>query len=372
LFRILSSLSNGERKIAMTTPLDKIKPHVRAISAYTLAPLVAPIKLNQNENPFGMPRAIREEILRRVSQLDWSRYPDFIPTSLLEKLAEYAGWRADGVMAGNGSNEMIQAVVNSVVEAGVRVVLPEPTFSVYRQVITVMNGEIFPAPLNDDFTFNIPRLATAVKVQKPGLTIICSPNNPTGCTISRRDLEMLLRNSEGLVVVDQAYLEVGGEDFASLLREYKNLVILRTFSKAMAMAGLRVGYCLAAPELIREFNKAKMPYSLNIFSVTAAEVAIEKSALLRPLVERMASERDRLFAELKKIKGLAPVPSAANFFIVRTSIAPKELFEELHARGILIRDVSRAPMLSEYVRISVGTPEENDKLVGALQKIFQS
>ncbi len=357
-------------KLEMTTPLDKIKPQVRAISAYTLAPLTAPIKINQNENPFGMPAEMRAEILHRVSHLDWSRYPDFVPTALHEKLAEYAGWRADGVMAGNGSNEMIQAVVNSVVEAGVRVVLPEPTFSVYSQVIRVMNGEIISVLLNDDFTFNIPRLATAVKVQKPGLTIICSPNNPTGCTISRRDLEMLLRNSEGLVVVDQAYLEIGGEDFVPLLREYKNLVILRTFSKAMAMAGLRVGYCLAAPELIREFGKAKMPYSLNLFSVTAAEVAIEKSAALRPLVEMMASERDRLFAELKQVKGLSPVPSAANFFIVRTSLPPKQLFEALHARGILIRDVSKAPLLSEYVRISVGTPEENDQLIAALKEIF--
>jgi histidinol-phosphate/aromatic aminotransferase/cobyric acid decarboxylase-like protein len=138
----------------------------------------------------------------------------------------------------------------------------------------------------------------------------------------------------------------------------------------MAMGGLRVGYCLAAPELIREFNKAKMPYSLNFFSMTAAEVALENLHLLRPLIEKMQKERDRLFAELRKIEGLFPVPSAANFFCVKTEIPPKELFETLHARGILIRDVSRAPMLEEYVRISVGTPEENDKLIAALKEIF--
>ncbi|MGH9939181.1 MAG: aminotransferase class I/II-fold pyridoxal phosphate-dependent enzyme, partial [Blastocatellia bacterium] len=119
----------------MNSPLDKIKSNVRAISAYTLAPLEAPIKVNQNENPFGMPREIKDEVLRRAMKLDWARYPEFVPTSLLEKLANYAGWRADGVMAGNGSNEMIQSVVNSIVEKGARVALPEPTFSVYRQVI---------------------------------------------------------------------------------------------------------------------------------------------------------------------------------------------------------------------------------------------
>ena len=356
----------------MPSPLDKIKPHVREIAAYTLAPLQAEVKINQNENPFGMPAAIKQEVLRRAGEYDWARYPEFVPASLLEKLAAYSGWRADGVMAGNGSNEMIQSVINATVERGVRVALPEPTFSVYSQVIRVMNGEIIPVPLNDDFTFNVPRLASKVVAAKADLTIICSPNNPTGCTIGKRDLISLLRNSDGLIVVDQAYAELGGEDFAPLLNEHRNLVILRTFSKAMAMGGLRVGYLLAAPELVREFNKAKMPYSLNFFSMTAAEVALERLDLLRPLVEAMAAERVRLFAALQPIKGLKPVPSQANFFIVKTAIAPKQLFEELHRRSILIRDVSKAPMLADYVRISVGTPEENDRLVAALKEIFAS
>jgi histidinol-phosphate aminotransferase len=173
-----------------------------------------------------------------------------------------------------------------------------------------------------------------------------------------------------LIVVDQAYLELGGEDFVPLLSEHKNLVILRTFSKAMAMGGLRVGYCLAAPELIREFNKAKMPYSLNFFSMTAAEVALDNLHLLQPLVEQMRQEQERLFRELQQIEGLKPMPSAANFFAVKTKIAPPQLFQELHARGILIRDVSKAPLLADYVRISVGTPEENDWLLAALRGIF--
>jgi histidinol-phosphate aminotransferase len=353
----------------MSSPLDKIKPNVRAITAYTLAPLEAPIKINQNENPFGMPFAIKEKVMLRAMRHDWARYPDFVPMSLLKKLADYTGWIPEGVMAGNGSNEMIQSVVNSIVEKGVRVVLPEPTFSVYRQVINVAGGEIISVPLNEDLTFNFPRLASKIVTSKAGLAIICSPNNPTGCVINARDLATIARNSDGIIVVDQAYLEIGGEDFIPLLGEYKNLVILRTFSKAMAMGGLRVGYCLAAPELIREFNKAKMPYSLNFFSMIAAEVALENLHLLRPLVEQMRQERERLFAELQEIEGLSPVPSAANFFCVKTAIPPKELFERLHARGILIRDISKAPMLSEYVRISVGTPEENDRLIAALREI---
>ncbi len=355
----------------MSAPLDKIKSNVRAITAYTLSPLEAPIKINQNENPFGMPAEIKREVLRRAAEHDWARYPDFTPSTLIKKLADYSGWRADGVMAGNGSNEMIQSVINSTVEKGVLVVLPEPTFSVYRQVIQVAGGEVASVPLKENLTFDIPRIKHEIVSRKADLAIICSPNNPTGCTISRDELTDILENTSGLIIVDQAYLELGGEDFVPLLEKYENLVILRTFSKAMAMGGLRVGYCLAAPELITEFNKAKMPYSLNFFSMTAAEVALENLALLDPLVARMRSEKERLFVELQQIDGISPVPSEANFFVVKTAIPPKKLFEELHSRGILIRDISKAPMLSEYVRISVGTPEENDRLIQSLQEIFK-
>src|SRR5262249_40362055 len=217
----------------MTSPLEKIKPNVRSISAYTLAPLEAPIKINQNENPFGMPIELKEKVMMRAMHHDWARYPEFVPRSLLEKLADYAGWIPEGVMAGNGSNEMIQSVVNSIVEKGVRVILPEPTFSVYRQVISVAGGEIISVPLNDDLTYNFPRLVSKVVTSKADLTIICSPNNPTGCTINTRELASIARNSEGIVVVDQAYKEIGGEDFVPLLESHTNLVVLRTFSKAM-------------------------------------------------------------------------------------------------------------------------------------------
>jgi len=225
--------------------------------------------------------------------------------------------------------------------------------------------------LRDDLTFDVPRLREAIVTNNAAMAIICSPNNPTGCTISRSDLLDLL-STGALIVVDQAYLEIGGENFVSLLNDHPNLVILRTFSKAMAMGGLRVGYCLAAPELITEFNKAKMPYSLNFFSMTTAEVALERRELLKPLVTAMQSERERLFVELGKINGLTPVPSAANFFAVKTALVPKDLFTQLHARGILIRDVSSAPLLKDYVRISVGTPEENDALLSALREIFST
>ena len=155
-----------------------------------------------------------------------------------------------------------------------------------------------------------------------------------------------------------------------LLAELPNLIVLRTFSKAMAMAGLRVGYLLASPELAREVHKATLPYNLNFFSATAAEVACERYDLLKPQIEMIVSERERLLKRLAAIQGVEPVPSSANFMIARARLPPRKIFEELVARDILVRDVSKYPMLSEYFRLSVGSPEENDRLIAALEEVM--
>lgn len=353
----------------MNDPLKKIKPAVRAISAYTLPPYRAQIKINQNENPFDMPEEIKQEVSRRLANREWSRYPDFVPESLLERLASHARWRPEGTLAGNGSNELIQATLMVTVGNGTRVVLPEPTFTLYRQIVTVLGGEVLSVPLNADFQFDAEAIRHRAINDRADVVIICSPNNPTGCRLEDEDLARLARDFDGLVIVDEAYHEFSGRSVAPLLEELSNLIVLRTFSKAMAMAGLRVGYLLASPDLAREVHKATLPYNLNFFSATAAEVACEKYDLLRPRIEKIISERERLFEELKSIAGIEVVRSKANFMLARAPIPPREVFEKLHERDILIRDVSRYPMLADYFRLSVGSEEENDRLIESLREI---
>ncbi len=356
----------------MTDPLDTIKPRVRGLRAYTLAPERALVKLNQNENPWDAPERIKEESLRRLGERAWSRYPDFVPASLHERLAAFAGWRADGVLAGNGSNELIQALLMVTVGEGKRVLISEPTFTLYRQVATILGGEVLSVPLDENLNFDAAALAQAVTDFCPAVTIICSPNNPTGCRLGDDELAKLLELSAGLVVVDEAYFEFSGRTIVPLLRRHRNLVVLRTFSKAMAMAGLRIGYLLAAPELTREVAKAVLPYNLNVVSQTAAGVALELyETEIKPLVERIVGERGRLSSALAEIDGLAPVPSHANFMVVRSSLEPRFVFAELLKRDILIRDVSGYPMLKEFFRVSVGTPRENDLLIASLREIFE-
>lgn len=350
--------------------LDTIKTRVRELRPYTLCPERTRVKLNQNENPWDAPLEIKQETLKRISDRAWSRYPDFVPQRLHERLAKFSGWRPEGIIAGNGSNELIQALLMVTVSEGKRVLLSEPTFALYRQITTVLGGEIVSVPLTPELTYDMRALTNAAKSDNPNVVIICSPNNPTGCILDQTDLVSLLEAAPGLVVVDEAYFEFSGQTVVPLLNQHPNLVVLRTFSKAMAMAALRVGYLLAAPELVREVAKAVLPYNLNAISQTAAEVAIEMyEPKLRPLVRSICAERDRLYRELSGIPGLAPVRSRANFMVVRSHVEPRSVFSELLQRDILVRDVSNYPLLQDYFRISVGTPEENDLLLEALREI---
>ena len=349
---------------------DSIKPSVRALRAYTLSPYRASVKLNQNENPWDAPARIKEEVLRRFAARKWSRYPDFIPASLNERLAEFARWKADGIIVGNGSNELIQALLMVTMTAGKTVLISEPTFALYRQVATVLGGEVESVSLTSDLKYDVHALQRIVEEKQPDVTIICSPNNPTGCVIEDNDLRSLLRTARGLVVIDEAYHEFAEHSVVSLLNEFENLIVLRTFSKAMAFAALRVGYLLAAPDLAREIRKAVLPYNLNALSQIAAEVAVENyQTELCPLVSAIISERERLFVELSKIQGLAPVASKGNFMVVKSATDPKQIFADLLERDILVRDVSAYPMLNDYFRVCVGTPEENNYFLEKIHDI---
>ena len=351
-------------------PLESIKPAVRALRGYTLAPHRASLKVNQNENPWDAPARIKEEVLRRFTERKWSRYPEFVPAKLNERLAAFADWRPDGVIAGNGSNELIQASLMVTMQPGKRVLISEPTFLLYQQIATVLGGEVESVPLTSGLQYDSEALLKAVEEQQPDVTIICSPNNPTGCVIEDDALRALLRVSSGLVLIDEAYHEFSEHSVVPLLHEHENLIVLRTFSKAMAFAALRLGYLLASPELVSEIRKAVLPYSVNLFAQIAAEVAMEHyDSELRPLVKQIIAERERLFRELSEVKGLTPVSSKGNFMVVKSETDPRRIFSDLLEHDILVRDVSGYPMLRDYFRFSFGKPEENVQILNAIREV---
>jgi len=352
----------------MSDPLRHIKPAVRGVAAYTLAARSAPVKINQNENPYDLPEAVKRRVLERALARPWSRYPDFDPRELVEKLAAFAGWRPDGVLAGNGSNELIEALLLVTVGQGTRVVIPEPTFTLYALLTKVLGGEAVRVPLASDLSYDPEALARARRESQASVTIVCSPNNPTGGVLALDEVRRLCTEGDGLLVIDEAYHEFSGKSAVPLLAECPNLVVLRTFSKAMAMAGLRVGYLLASPELVREVNKARLPYNINFFSQMAAQAALEEWPLLQENIGRLVRARDEMLAALRAIPGVVAHPSQANFLLIELLEAdPKAVFESLYRDGVLVRDVTSYRGLARCLRVSVGADAENERFLSAFR-----
>ena len=353
-------------------PLRHVKPAVRSIAAYTLAARQAPVKINQNENPYDLPEVVKRGVVEQALARSWSRYPEFDPRELLDKLAEFSGWRPDGILAGNGSNELIQALLLVSVGPGTRVLVPEPTFTLYALVTKILGGELIHASLGPQFEYQPQDIAQLRRELGAAVTIVCSPNNPTGSVLELDALARLCDEGDGLVVVDEAYHEFSGQTAVGLLPRHPNLVVLRTFSKAMGLAGLRVGYLLAAPELVREVNKARLPYNLNFFSQAAALAALADWDSLRVKVDTLVAARDELLHQLYRIPGVRPYPSRANFILFELAEDdPKQVFDALYRRGVLVRDVTSYPRLSRCLRVSVGTTEENERFLSALRHALE-
>ncbi len=353
------------------SPSGVIKPEVRGLAAYTLKHVDADVKLDQNENPYELPGDIKREVADRVLRRPWGRYPEFIPAAVIRTLARFTGWPEDGILVGNGSNELIQASLTVTLGPGRRLAVPQPTFTLYKLMATALQATVDQVFLRtDDFEFDADGLIQASRTSD--VVVVCTPNNPTGNLLSREALVSVLKNAKGLVIVDEAYHEFSEQTAFPLLSEYRNLVVLRTFSKAMAMAGLRFGYMMAHPEIAREVYKSKLPYNVNIFTLTAAEIVIENRAVLNHGISTLIRERERVFAELQKRPAIRAFPSKANFILVRTEQPARELFETLYGMGVLVRDVSSYPLLERCLRISIGTAEENNRFLAALDKALEN
>jgi histidinol-phosphate aminotransferase len=352
--------------VKKTSPVYGVKPQVLKVPAYTLRAYDAEVKLNQNENPYDFPDDLKAETYRRFRNRQWSRYPDFVPDSLRQQLADFAGWHKDGMLVGNGSNELLQATLMVLIKNRSRVAIPSPTFTVYRLISTVLGAEIVDIPLSDDLTYDVDALISKSQESGAGVLIVNTPNNPTGAVLRGEGLRRILDEFPGHVLLDEAYYEFWGQSGLEFLKEYPRLIITRTFSKAMGMASLRVGYLMAHPELAAQISKAKLPYNVNQFSLTAAEGALETISRLRAPIQAVLQERERLGRELSRMPGVKVYPSEANFFLIEVPVEPKLIFEDLYGQGILIRDVSSYPMLSRCLRISVGTPDENNRFLSAL------
>lgn len=323
------------------------------------------IKLNANENPYGPSPAVQEALARYNG---YQIYPDSDQRQCRAALQGYTGLDESNIIVGAGADELIDLLLRATLEIGDAVIDCPPTFGMYAFSTQVNAGRLLSIPRYNDFTLDLDAIRNAIDVDTK-IIFLASPNNPSGDIVREEDVLALL-NENILVVIDETYFEFSGFSVSHLINKHSNLVVLRSMSKWAGLAGLRIGYALAAPELIRLLMEIKQPYNIN----AAAEVALLASLgdldYLKNNIASIISERDKLFSQLCTIDGITPRPSYGNFVLCEISggLAAK-IYNGLANRGIFVRYFD-TPSLKDSIRISVGKPEHTDILVGALKEIM--
>lgn len=352
--------------------MKAIRREVLALKAYHLQEPPSSVKINQNESPWDWPRELKERLLSELVSLPFHRYPPYRESLLAEPLARRFGLAPESVLVGNGSNELLQALFLACLGPRRRVLIPAPTFSLYRQLALLCHGRTVEVPLGEGYTYEVNALLEADRRERPSVLLLCSPNNPTGSLLRQEEILRLCEATSALVAVDEAYGEfVSGEGAAALLSGGpRNLVVLRTFSKAYGSAALRLGYLLASPPVAKEISKALLPYGVSPLTAALGEAILGEDALIQERVLRLRALRAELFGALQAFEGLRVFPSGGNFLLVRLGPRAREVYLGLKERGILVRDLSSSPRLKGCLRFTVGSKEENAALLAALREVW--
>jgi histidinol-phosphate aminotransferase len=351
----------------MKTPESLIRDEVRALTAYHVSPAEGLVKLDAMENPYRLPEDLARRMGERLARVAVNRYPDPAAPRLKQRLREAMGIPDSlEVLLGNGSDEILQIVSLALARPGAAVLAPEPSFVVYRLAAIAAGMRYVGVALRDDFTLDEAAFLAALEREKPALAWLAYPNNPTGNLFPREAILRIIAASPGLVVVDEAYYPFSaGATLLDEVGKHPNLVLVRTVSK-LGLAGLRLGLAIGAPGWLREFEKLRMPYNVGSLPAAAAELLLEHREVFERQAAAIVAERERVQRSLRELPGVTPFPSAANFVLARVPDAPRA-FEALRQRGILVRTLHGThPLLANCLRLTVGTPDENTRMLEAL------
>jgi histidinol-phosphate aminotransferase len=343
-----------------------VRDDVRAMSAYFVPTPAGMVKLDAMENPYGLPEALRREIADAVADAELNRYPDPSAPALVARLRSAMAVPSEcALLLGNGSDEIIHLMIEACARPGAVVMAPSPTFVMYSVYAKLCGLRYVPVPLEADFTLGTGRFIDAMAEHRPAIVFLAYPNPPAGNLFPDADVERVIAAAPGLVVVDEAYQPFARRSFMDRLAGFPNLVLLRTLSK-LGLAGIRLGYLLGRPEWIREFDKARSPYNVNVLTQIVAEKVLRHREVLDEQARAICAERARLAERVRALPGVAVFPSDANFVLARMPRA-LAVFEDLKRQGVLVRCFPEHPMVKDCLRLTVGTPAENDRLVETLR-----
>jgi len=327
-------------------------------------PIDAILKLDSNENPYGCSFRVQEAL----ATFDrYHHYPDAQARAARERIAAYAGTSVERLIIGNGADELIDLMFLTTLDPGDEVIIPTPTFGVYKARAELFGGTAVEVPRLPDFELDIDAMLAAV-TDRTKLIIVTSPNNPTGNLATNQQIVRLLQTG-ALVLLDEAYFEMSGKTSLPLVGEFDNLAILRTFSKWAGLAGLRIGYAILPHFLVEQIWKVKPPFNVSQAGLVAIEASLDDVEYLHGTLNRIRAERGRLFRKLKRVEYLNPYPSQGNYFLCRVTRGDAhDVHLRLADRGIMVRAYGGGE-LRDCLRITVGKPEDTDRLINALQTI---
>ena len=354
---------------ARRPPLEA-RDDLAAVEPYASPQIPARFRLNTNESPYPPSAALMEEVARRTARAALNRYPDHDAAGLLDALARHTGRPQEAIWAANGSNEIFLHLFLAFGGPERKVLVFTPTYSLHLLIPRIAGTGVIEVARADDLLIDVDGAITVIERDKPEIVIVCSPNNPTGLSEPRAAVEEFVDVAPGLVVVDEAYGEFAPEtaSVADLLDTHDKLVVVKTLSKAWRLAGVRAGYMLGAPSLVKELARVGLPYHLSTFTQLAACAVLERKDQALEHIEAIKAERDRILVELQAM-GLRSYPSDANFVLFAVDDAPA-VWEALLARGVLVRSYAGVPGLEGCLRVTAGLPEETDAFLSAMREVL--
>ena len=347
-----------------------IRKSIKELREYKVIQDYSVVKLNQNESPYDIPPELKKEILNKLIEISWNRYPPLNASNLVKAISVFTNYPTSGIMVANGSNEILEAIFQTICERGNRISLISPGFAIYERLARILGLEIVDIPLLPDFRFDVSSIIKKSKRTK--MLVLASPNNPTGTALSIEEIKEILVNFDGMVVIDEAYFDFYKKTAQKLLQSFDNLIIIRTFSKAFGLAGLRLGYILTNPNIVSLIDKVKLPFSVGILQQIAGEVILRNKMYIEDVVDKIIKERDKIFLEINKIKGIKPIPSFTNFILFELNRkSAKNILSLLYQKGVLLRYFSH-PRLKNTLRLTIGTPRENEIFLKKFKEILLS
>lgn len=342
------------------------RPGLRDVDPYEAPQLDVGTRLNTNECPYPLPESFRDGLTEAIREVTLNRYPDRDAVALRTRLGALEGHPVEGTWVANGSNEILMQLLLAYGGPDRRVVMFEPTYAMHGRFARVVNSEVATVHLDEPWAVTNDAETSALDLA-PDVVFVCSPNNPTGNTQEPEVVDRLAARGNALVVVDEAYIEFGGQTVAGLVREHANVVVVRTFSKAFALAGARIGYCLAAPEVVDDLRRVRLPYHLSALAQAAGLVALDHRDEALGILDAIRKERDRILEALPAM-GNEAFPSEANFVLFRPPRSAADVWRGLLERDVLVRDFS--DLVPGCLRVTAGTPDEVDVFLSALGEVL--